>query len=405
MPRGTLVGKSGRFGPFVGCSRYPDCTYIKKEGPPPPEPLPFEVVCPKNGDGHLVPRRARRTGNVFWGCSEYPKCDYTTNFEPVGACTTPTTARWRGRASRHLPDVRRDTTRRRTTSCRACGPGRPAEPGGARPAGPERWTRRWRREGAGDVHAAAESGARSTTGRTRPASGAGRVSGVGRRPTPPLRGSCVASPPGTLHPTPAAPTRPRSGRTSTGSTRGADWRRPSRADLRAYLAHLGAGRAAPRPPSDLPRSARSIAGPPASDWRPATRGARSRRRACRAACRASSRSTRSRRSSRSSTRSSRPPAGRGAGRDRDGLALRDRALVETAYAAGLRISELAAADLGSLDLKRGEIRVLGKGRKERIGLLGRPAREALATTSRTAGRSSSSARRTAADDAADARSS
>ena len=59
------------------------------------------------------------------------------------------------------------------------------------------------------------------------------------------------------------------------------------------------------------------------------------------------------------------------------LGLRDRALVETAYAAGLRISELAAADLGSLDLRRGELRVLGKGRKERIGLLGRPAREAL----------------------------
>lgn len=59
------------------------------------------------------------------------------------------------------------------------------------------------------------------------------------------------------------------------------------------------------------------------------------------------------------------------------LALRDRALVETAYAAGLRISELAAADLGSLDLRRGELRVLGKGRKERIGLLGRPAREAI----------------------------
>jgi site-specific recombinase XerD len=59
------------------------------------------------------------------------------------------------------------------------------------------------------------------------------------------------------------------------------------------------------------------------------------------------------------------------------LALRDRALVETAYAAGLRISELAAADLGALDLRRGEIRVMGKGRKERIGLLGRPAREAI----------------------------
>jgi site-specific recombinase XerD len=59
------------------------------------------------------------------------------------------------------------------------------------------------------------------------------------------------------------------------------------------------------------------------------------------------------------------------------LAIRDRALVETAYAAGLRISELAAADLGSLDLRRGEIRVIGKGRKERIGLLGRPAVAAL----------------------------
>jgi DNA topoisomerase-1 len=81
---GTLVGKSGRFGPFVGCSRYPDCDFIKKDGPPPPDPLPFEVVCPKNKDGILVPRRARRTGNVFWGCSKYPKCDFTTNNEPLG---------------------------------------------------------------------------------------------------------------------------------------------------------------------------------------------------------------------------------------------------------------------------------------------------------------------------------
>ena len=59
------------------------------------------------------------------------------------------------------------------------------------------------------------------------------------------------------------------------------------------------------------------------------------------------------------------------------LALRDRALIETAYAAGLRISELAAADLGSLDLRRAEIRVLGKGRKERVGILGRPAVRAI----------------------------
>jgi integrase/recombinase XerC len=64
--------------------------------------------------------------------------------------------------------------------------------------------------------------------------------------------------------------------------------------------------------------------------------------------------------------------------DRRALSLRDTAHVETAYAAGLRISELAAARLADLDLARGELRVLGKGRKERATLLGAPAREALA---------------------------
>lgn len=78
------------------------------------------------------------------------------------------------------------------------------------------------------------------------------------------------------------------------------------------------------------------------------------------------------------------------------LAMRDRALIETAYAAGLRISELAAAELGALDLRRGEIRVLGKGRKERIGLLGRPALEAL-TAYLDAGRPVLIERRRAAD--------
>jgi len=71
-----------------------------------------------------------------------------------------------------------------------------------------------------------------------------------------------------------------------------------------------------------------------------------------------------------------------AGRRRDpalglALAVRDRAIIEVAYAAGLRISELAAAVLSAVDLRRGEIRVFGKGRKERIGLLGRPAVAAI----------------------------
>jgi len=59
------------------------------------------------------------------------------------------------------------------------------------------------------------------------------------------------------------------------------------------------------------------------------------------------------------------------------IELRDRAIIECAYAAGLRISEVAGLRLTDLDLRRGELRVLGKGRKERQGLLGRPARDAL----------------------------
>ncbi len=82
---GVLVQRRGRFGPFMGCSRYPDCDYIKREGPPPPEPLAFEVPCPLCHEGHLVTRRARRTGSLFWGCSRYPKCRCTTSHEPVGA--------------------------------------------------------------------------------------------------------------------------------------------------------------------------------------------------------------------------------------------------------------------------------------------------------------------------------
>jgi len=67
-----------------------------------------------------------------------------------------------------------------------------------------------------------------------------------------------------------------------------------------------------------------------------------------------------------------------AGEDSDrALVLRDVAIVETAYAAGLRISELCGAQLADLDLARGELRVMGKGRKERVTLLGGPARAAL----------------------------
>jgi integrase/recombinase XerC len=61
----------------------------------------------------------------------------------------------------------------------------------------------------------------------------------------------------------------------------------------------------------------------------------------------------------------------------DVLSVRDRALFELAYSSGLRVSELSGLDVGSLDLAAGEVRVWGKGAKERVVPVGAHAREAL----------------------------
>ena len=61
----------------------------------------------------------------------------------------------------------------------------------------------------------------------------------------------------------------------------------------------------------------------------------------------------------------------------DALSTRDRALMELFYSSGLRLAELVALDLGSLDLKDRTVQVLGKGRKSRIVPVGRMAVEAL----------------------------
>lgn len=56
---------------------------------------------------------------------------------------------------------------------------------------------------------------------------------------------------------------------------------------------------------------------------------------------------------------------------------RDRAIMEVLYASGLRVSELVSLNLSNLDLRHGELRVWGKGAKERLALLGQPACRAL----------------------------
>ncbi len=59
------------------------------------------------------------------------------------------------------------------------------------------------------------------------------------------------------------------------------------------------------------------------------------------------------------------------------LALRDRAFLELLYASGLRVSELTGLEVGGVDLAEGQVRVLGKRRKERLVPVGRTACQAI----------------------------
>lgn len=63
--------------------------------------------------------------------------------------------------------------------------------------------------------------------------------------------------------------------------------------------------------------------------------------------------------------------------DRNIAGLRDRALLETLYSTGIRVSELVGLDLGDIDFISGVIKVLGKGSKERIVPIGEPALGAI----------------------------
>ncbi|HEY7755657.1 MAG TPA: type I DNA topoisomerase [Actinomycetota bacterium] len=71
-----LQRKVGRYGPFVGCSGYPDCRYIKKD---PPKRL--EITCPQCSQGDIVEKRTRF--GLFYGCDRYPECDFAVSNMPV----------------------------------------------------------------------------------------------------------------------------------------------------------------------------------------------------------------------------------------------------------------------------------------------------------------------------------
>ena len=69
-----LVIKEGKNGTFVGCSNFPTCKYVQKEGKEAPNATPIGEKCPDCG-GELLLRE--KNGSSFITCSNFPKCHYT----------------------------------------------------------------------------------------------------------------------------------------------------------------------------------------------------------------------------------------------------------------------------------------------------------------------------------------
>jgi DNA topoisomerase-1 len=73
----ALTWRRGRFGPFIACSNYPDCKYIKKK-----EAREIGLTCPDCGQGAVVERKGR-WGRSFYGCRRYPECTFTAYHRPI----------------------------------------------------------------------------------------------------------------------------------------------------------------------------------------------------------------------------------------------------------------------------------------------------------------------------------
>jgi len=72
--------RTGRYGEFTGCSGYPECKYIKRDAAG--EAKPTGEKCPQCGEGQLVERTGRY--GPFVACSRYPECKYRANMGKDG---------------------------------------------------------------------------------------------------------------------------------------------------------------------------------------------------------------------------------------------------------------------------------------------------------------------------------
>ncbi len=65
-----MVEKRGRFGKFLGCSKYPDCKNIRSF-----TDRKLGIPCPDCGAGEVIQKRSKR-GKTFYSCNRYPDCKY-----------------------------------------------------------------------------------------------------------------------------------------------------------------------------------------------------------------------------------------------------------------------------------------------------------------------------------------
>jgi DNA topoisomerase-1 len=77
-----MVIKYGKYGPFLGCSKYPDCSNIKKL---PGQTNEIGIPCPECGKEHggkVIMRRTKARKRLFYGCSRWPNCNFMSWKKP-----------------------------------------------------------------------------------------------------------------------------------------------------------------------------------------------------------------------------------------------------------------------------------------------------------------------------------
>lgn len=72
----NMLIKYGRYGKFLACSNYPDCTFTK------PIIHKIGIKCPKCQEGEIIERKSKK-GRVFYGCSEFPRCRFASWSKPI----------------------------------------------------------------------------------------------------------------------------------------------------------------------------------------------------------------------------------------------------------------------------------------------------------------------------------